>query len=1508
MMRSTIGSPEGLMLLQFRIPWRQLLSSSCLLEDASIVLQLGFLGVLLLQFVIYVVESKCRGRKKSMVGEKCSVGAKVGLSYKLTLVCSILLLGAHFLELLMLQSNNSAHCALEVPNYASETMQLISWSISLILQYKILRDKQVRLPWIIRIWWISSFLISLASAAIDGNYIIINHEGLKVQSYADALNLLASAFLLVISIRGRTGIVLDIPNGITAPLLNGKSEKHLEGKQDCPYGRATLLQLVTFSWLNPLFEVGIKKPLDQDEVPEVDFRDSAHYLSRSFDDCLEHVRKKDGTANPSIYKAIYIFAWKKAAINALFAVISASSSYVGPYLIDDFVNFLTEKKFRSLGSGYLLALGFLSAKMVETIAQRQWIFGARQLGLRLRAALISHIYQKGIVLSSKSRQSHSSGEIINYMSVDVQRITDFVWYLNTIWMLPIQISLAIYVLHTNLGLGSLVALVVTLIIMCGNIPLTRILKRFQTKIMESKDDRMKATSEVLRNMKTIKLQAWDSYFLDKLEILRQTEYNWLWKSLRLLALTAFIFWGSPAFISVMTFGGCVLMGIPLTAGRVLSALATFRMLQDPIFNLPDLLSVIAQGKVSADRIASFLQQDEVQSDAVLYHSCSDTEFSVEIDGGKFCWNTESGSATLDGINLRVKRGMKVAICGTVGSGKSSLLSCVLGEMSKQSGTVKISGTKAYVPQSPWILTGDIRENILFGNPYDSDKYNRTVEACALTKDLELFSAGDLTEIGERGINMSGGQKQRIQIARAVYQDADIYLLDDPFSAVDAHTGTQLFQDCLMGILKDKTILYVTHQVEFLPAADLILVMQNGRIAQAGSFEELLKHNVGFEVIVGAHNEALESILTVESSSRTFNHETDDGESNSEPNPNAEFPHTKQDSEHNLCVEIAEKEGRLVQDEEREKGSIGKEVYWSYLTIVKRGAFVPIILLAQSSFQALQIASNYWMAWACPTGNHEPVVGMHFILFVYVLLAIGSSLCVLIRATLLAITGLLTSEKLFSNMLHSIIRAPMAFFDSTPTGRILNRASTDQSVLDLELANKIGWCAFSIIQLLGTIAVMSQVAWEVFVLFIPVTAICIWYQRYYIPTARELARLAGIQRAPILHHFAESLAGAATIRAFDQKCRFIDSNLCLIDNHSRPWFHNVSAMEWLSFRLNQLSNFVFAFSLVLLVTLPDGIIDPSIAGLAVTYGINLNVQQASVIWNLCNAENKMISVERILQYSNIASEAPLVIEDHRPPGNWPDIGTIQFTNLKIRYAEHLPSVLKSITCTFPGKKKVGVVGRTGSGKSTLIQAIFRIVEPSEGSIIIDDVDITKIGLHDLRSRLSIIPQDPTMFEGTVRGNLDPLDQYSDYEIWEALDKCQLGDLMRGKPEKLETTVVENGENWSVGQRQLFCLGRALLKKSTVLVLDEATASVDSATDGTIQKIISQEFKDRTVVTIAHRIHTVIDSDLVLVLSDGRIAEYDTPAKLLEREDSFFSRLIREYSKRSQSFSSFSKIQS
>ncbi|CAH9117085.1 unnamed protein product [Cuscuta europaea] len=444
---------------------------------------------------------------------------------------------------------------------------------------------------------------------------------------------------------------------------------------------------------------------------------------------------------------------------------------------------------------------------------------------------------------------------------------------------------------------------------------------------------------------------------------------------------------------------------------------------------------------------------------------------------------------------------------------------------------------------------------------------------------------------------------------------------------------------------------------------------------------------------------------------------------------------------------------------------------------------------------------------------------------------------------------------------------------------------------------MGSILISITKLLSVIIVMSLLAWQVFVFFIPVIMICIYFERNYLPLARELARLAGVSKAPVIQHFAETLSGSTTIRGFDQESRFIDTSMQLIDDHSRPKFHGFAAMQWISFRLNVLSLITFTFSLIFLITVPVGTIDASFAVLAVTYGLTLNSQLVWLAGNVFKLETSIVSVERMIQYTRISSEPPLVTETNTLGIHWPLHGNVDICNLKVQYAPQLPLVLQGITCTLFGGKKTGVVGRTGSGKSTLIQTIFRIVEPTEGTILIDGTNISSIGLHDLRARLSIIPQDPTMFEGTIRGNIDPLEEYTDEQIWEALDKCQLGDEVRKKDARLDSTVSENGENWSVGQRQLVCLGRVLLKKSKILVLDEATASVDTTTDNLIQQTLRKNFSDSTVITIAHRITSVLDSDMVLLLSNGLVAEYDTPANLLDNKTSLFSKLVDEYTIRS-----------
>ncbi|KAJ3694201.1 hypothetical protein LUZ60_009681 [Juncus effusus] len=1423
--------------------------------------------------------------------------------YKLTLFSS-LLLGSFYL---ILSVFDYLYCRKHEywSNFGFETeldlgVRAISWFLfTAYLKFEFGRFKEKKFPALIKTWFAIFMLLSLYSLLL---HFLSLHNHVKVHIHFWMLDFGSIFTALILTLAGFFGKSVNDgqTDSLQEPLLNGSCNgtstngscngtntgTRNDAKLSSLFIDAGFFSILTFSWMGPLLALGKKKTLDLEDVPLLDTRDSINGIFPNFKAKLDTESPLDRITTFKLAKVLILNNLSHVILTAVYVLIYTLATYVGPYLVDSFVQYLYGNR-TSPNQGYYLVLGFIVAKLFEGLSMRHWFFRLQQACIRVRAALVGTVYEKGLSLSSKSRQSRTSGEIINVLSVDVERIGTFGWYIHDLWMVPIQIGLALAILYSKLGIASLSALAATVLVMLLNLPLSRVEEKFQEKMMESKDVRMKAMSEILRNMRILKLQAWEMKFLSKIVDLRKIEESWIKKFVYANAGVIFLFWGTPTFVAVVTFGTCALMGTPLESGKVLSALATFRVLQQPIYNLPDTISMIIQTKVSLDRISSFLCLEDLPHDAVQRLPKGSSDVAVEVKDGNFSWSSSNEEATLGDINFRVDNGMRVAVCGSVGSGKSSLLSCILGEMPKLSGKVKICGRTAYVGQSPWIQSGKIQDNILFGAEMDEERYERVLEVCCLKKDLEILPFGDGTVIGERGINLSGGQKQRIQIARALYQDADIYLFDDPFSAVDAHTGSHLFKECLLGFLASKTVIYVTHQVEFLPSADLILVMKGGKIAQAGKYNDILKSGKEFMELVGAHEDALSALDSIDLT-------TKEKTGTSTKTENQKPENIKSDEEKNNT-----QKGQLVQEEEREKGKIGFSVYWKYITLAYKGGFVPFILLAQIFFQLFQIGSNYWMAWAAPvSADVAPPITVKVMIYVYALLAIISSVCLLIRSLLLATTGYKTATILFNKMHDCIFHATMSFFDSTPSGRILNRASTDQSKVDTDIPNQIGGYAFKMIELIGVIVVMSQVAWQVFVFCIPVLATCLWYQRYYIESARELSRLVGVRKAPIIQHFAESLSGSTTIRSFGNEPNFIGKNGKLSDDYSRPKFYNASAMEWLCFRLDMLSSLTFAFSLVFLASLPTGLIDPGLAGLTVTYGLTLNEMQAWVVWQLCNLENNMISVERILQYTNIPSEPPLAAQKDAPlDSSWPAKGEITLNNLQIRYAQQLPLVLKGLTCTFYGGKKTGIVGRTGSGKSTLIQALFRIVNPTAGNILIDNVDICTIGLHDLRSRLSIIPQDPTMFEGTVRTNLDPLEEYSDAQIWEALDSCQLGDEVRKKELKLDSPVTENGENWSMGQRQLVCLGRVILKKTKILVLDEATASVDTATDSLIQKTLRQQFSDSTVITIAHRITSVLDSDMVLLLDNGLVVEHDTPTRLLEDTSSLFSKLVQEYTMRS-----------
>ncbi|KAJ6851988.1 ABC transporter C family member 5-like [Iris pallida] len=1367
-----------------------------------------------------------------------------------------------------------------------------------------------RFPLLVRSWSVVGLCSCVVTAYFDAKELAAGRlNSHLVVNYASVVPLAALSFVLL---RGVTGVELE-EGGLRERLVSDDEEEEAAGcLKVTPYSDAGLFSLATLSWLNPLLSVGARRPLELSDIPLLAPKDRAKTCYKILSSNWERLRAEDPGTQPSLAVAILRSFWKEAALNAVFAGLNTLASYVGPYLISYFVDYLSgNEAFRH--EGYILAAVFFSAKLIETLTSRQWYVGVDILGMHVRSALTGMVYRKGLRLSGLARQCHTSGEIVNYMAVDVQRIGDYSWYLHDIWMLPLQIALALAILYKNVGIAAVATFIATIVSIVVTIPLAKMQEEYQDNLMSAKDERMRKTSECLRNMRILKLQAWEDRYRLKLEEMRNVEFKWLRKALYSQAFVTFIFWGSPIFVSVVTFGTSILLGHKLTAGSVLSALATFRILQEPLRNFPDLVSMIAQTKVSVDRISGFLQDEELQEDATIAVPPGHTTNAIEIKDGEFCWDPSSSRNTLSAIQLQVERGMRVAACGVVGSGKSSFLSCILGEIPKVSGEVRISGSVAYVSQSAWIQSGNIEENILFGSPMDKQRYKSALHACSLKKDLELLSHGDQTIIGDRGINLSGGQKQRIQLARALYQDADIYLLDDPFSAVDAHTGSELFKEYILTALAGKTVVYVTHQVEFLPAADMILVLKEGHIIQAGRYEELLQAGTDFNALVSAHHEAIEAMDIMEYGSEDLNGIAHVDASSCRSRLETSASNVDNLSDGKPEKEKARKEKKkvkrmkkkqLVQEEERERGKISLRIYLSYMAAAYKGLLIPLIIIAQSAFQVLQIASNWWMAWANPqTKGDKPKTSSMVLLVVYMILAFGSSWFVFVRAVLVATFGLAAAQKLFIKMLRTVFRAPMSFFDSTPAGRILNRVSVDQSVVDLDIPFRLGGFASTTIQLLGIVGVMSKVTWQVLLLIVPMAVACLWMQKYYMASSRELVRIVSIQKSPIINLFGESIAGAATIRGFGQEKRFMKRNLYLLDCFSRPFFCSLAAIEWLCLRMELLSTFVFAFCMTLLVSFPHGTIDPSMAGLAVTYGLNLNARLSRWILSFCKLENKIISIERIHQYCQIPSEAPPIIESSRPPSSWPENGKIEMIDLQVRYKESLPMVLHGVTCTFPGGKKIGIVGRTGSGKSTLIQALFRLIEPVSGKIIIDDVDIGKIGLHDLRARLGIIPQDPTLFEGTIRINLDPLEEHSDHEVWQALDKCQLGDVIRHKDQKLDSPVLENGDNWSVGQRQLVSLGRALLKQARILVLDEATASVDTATDNLIQKIIRTEFRDCTVCTIAHRIPTVIDSDLVLVLSDGKVAEFDTPQRLIEDKSSMFLKLVSEYSTRSSSMSDF-----
>ncbi|RZC91251.1 hypothetical protein C5167_027311 [Papaver somniferum] len=1237
-------------------------------------------------------------------------------------------------------------------------------------------------------------------------------------------------------------------------------------KSETPFAKAGFLSKLSFWWLNPLMKKGKKKALEDDDIPMLRKKNRAETCYLMF---MEQLKKQKQT-EPSILWAIILCYWKEILISGFFALFNTITLSASPLFLGAFID-VAEGKESFKHEGYVLVILLLFTKFTESLSQRQWFFRCRSMGIEVRSLLSAAIYKKQLRVSSAAKTMLSAGEIINYVTVDCYRVGEFPFWLHQTWAACLQICLGLAILFRAVGVASFAALVVIVLSVICNTPLAKLQHKFQSKLVIAQDKRLKAISEAILNIKILKLYAWEMYFKSVIDRLRKEEVKFLESAQRMKGYNTFLFWISPILVSSATFVTCYFTRVPLNPGNVFTFLATLRVLQEPVMLTPDIIAMTIHAKVAFRRITIFLAAEELDCEKFRHMECTEHhKHGISISSGNFSWEGNPSILNLKSVNLEVKSGEKVAICGEVGAGKSTLLAAILGEVPKLDGTVQAYGKIAYVSQMAWIQSGSIQDNILFGCAMDKQKYQETIEKCSLVKDLEMLPYGDLTEIGERGINLSGGQKQRIQLARALYQDADIYLLDDPFSAVDADTAGNIFNEYIMGALSGKTVLLVTHQVDFLQAFDSILLMADGEIQHAAPYHLMLSSNRAFHDLFKAHKD------------------TDTSEIGASPDKSGIF---SEDTEKIYCRDqlIGSVEHQLIEQEERETGDTRWKPYLQYLNQNKGFFYFSIAIISQIIFLAFQILQNYWMA----ANVQNPEVSKLRLVLTFSLIGCSSMFFTLFRSLATVALGMKASESIFEQLLSSLFHAPTAFYESTPLGRILSRVSSDLSIVDLDLASNFVKAVMGAITTAAYLGVLAVITWQVVFVTVPMVYMVILVQRYYSASANEFMRINGTSKSMIASHLGESITGAMTIRAFGVEDRFITENLYLIDRNASSSFHIFSANEWLIQRLETLCAIILCSSALVMVLLPAKTFGSGYIGMTLAFGLSLNMHLVFSVQMKCTLANDIISVERLNQYMQIPSEASEVIEENRPLPSWPAIGRVEIRDLKIRYRLNTPIVLHGISCTFEGGHKIGIVGRTGSGKSTLIGALFRLVEPIEGKIIIDGVDISTIGLHDLRSRLGIIPQDPTLFNGTVRYNLDPLSQHTDQEIWEVLAKCQLRETVQEKEEGLDSSVQQDGVNWSMGQRQLFCLGRALLRGSQILVLDEATASIDNTTDAILQQTIRTEFKKCTVITVAHRIPTIMDSSMVLVLSDGKIMEYDEPMKLMKMEGSLFGQLVKEY---------------
>uniref|UniRef100_A0A7M4FK98 Multidrug resistance-associated protein 4 n=1 Tax=Crocodylus porosus TaxID=8502 RepID=A0A7M4FK98_CROPO len=1225
-----------------------------------------------------------------------------------------------------------------------------------------------------------------------------------------------------------------------------------------PLQGANLCSRLFFWWLNPLFIIGHKRKLEEDDMYKVLPEDSSERLGEELQWYWEkEVQKaKKAARTPHLTKAIILCYWKSYLVFGLFTLIEETLKIIQPIFLGKIINYF--ENFDPLDTVALnFAYGYAAALSVCTlilaIMHHLYFYHVQRAGMKLRVAMCHMIYRKALRLSNSAMAKTTTGQIVNLLSNDVNKFDQVTIFLHFLWAGPLQAIAVTVLLWIEIGPSCLAGMAVLIILLPLQTCIGRLFSSFRSRTAAFTDVRIRTMNEVITGIKIIKMYAWEKAFADLVNSIRRKEISMVLKSSYLRGLNLASFFVASKITVFMTFMTYVLLGNVISASRVFVAVSLYGAVRLTVtLFFPAAIERASEAVVSIRRIKNFLVLDEISTLRSQLQS-NNGNILLHVQDLTCYWDKSAGVPTLAQLSFTVRPGELLAVIGPVGAGKSSLLSAVLGEVPKDEGLINVRGRIAYVSQQPWVFSGTVRSNILFDKEYVKEKYEKVLKVCALKKDMELLDDGDLTVIGDRGATLSGGQKARVNLARAVYQDADIYLLDDPLSAVDAEVGRHLFEKCICQALHQKLRVLVTHQLQYLHAVNQILILKDGRMVGKGTYSEFLKSGIDFASLLKKNGE--DEQLAVPGTPKFKSSRNRAFSQSSVWSEDSSVQSQKDGAVEQLCVAYVLQDWWLS--------------YWA------------------NQQKNLNVTTN-----GNGGVNETTHLDLTLYLGIYAGLTVVTILFGIIRSLLVFQILVNAGQILHNKMFQSILEAPVLFFDRNPIGRILNRFSKDIGHLDDLLPLTFLDFMQSLLQIFGVVGVAVAVIPWILIPLVPLFILFIFLRRYFLATSRDIKRLESTTRSPVFSHLSSSLQGLWTIRALKAEQRFQKLFDAHQDLHSEAWFLFLTTSRWFAVRLDAICAIfviVVAFgSLLLAKTLDAGQV-----GLALSYAITLMGMFQWGVRQSAEVENLMISVERVMEYTALEKEASWE-STRRPPPDWPAQGMIAFENVNFTYSLDGPLVLRHFSALIRSKEKVGIVGRTGAGKSSLIAALFRLAEP-EGRIWIDKYLTTELGLHDLRKKISIIPQEPVLFTGTMRKNLDPFNEYTDAELWNVLEEVQLKEAVEELPDKMETQLAESGSNFSVGQRQLVCLARAILKKNQILIIDEATANVDPRTDELIQKTIREKFAQCTVLTIAHRLNTIIDSDKIMVLDAGRLKEYDEPYILLQERESLFYKMVQQVGK-------------